>query len=131
MHKEEGASCFHDVHCGVNVLDPGWKSKVAECSRLSLHNRALHCPEHRFCGNKVEKAVRSRTPTLQFICNTELLKTVTMDEVCSGSARNPEGCVDAGFNLGHKVADGTFFDVRLLVMFNPEVSFGRNISQLG
>lgn len=68
-----------------------------------------------------------RTPTLQFTCNTELLKTVTMDEVSGGSARHPEGCVDAGFNLGHKVGDGTFFDVILLVMFNPEVSYGRNI----
>lgn len=49
MHEEEGSSCFHYVHCCINVLDPGWKPKVTECSWLSLHKRASHCPEHGFC----------------------------------------------------------------------------------
>lgn len=46
---------------------------------------------------------------------------VTMDEIGSGSTRDPEGSIDAGFNLGHKVGDGTFFDVILLIVFNPEI----------
>lgn len=50
-----------------------------------------------------------------------------MNEVSSGSAGHPEGRIDAAFNLGHKVADGTFFDVVMLIMFNPEVSCGKNI----
>lgn len=69
--------------------------------------------------------VRSRNryeSMLQFICNTESFQSVTMNEISSGSPRHPEGSVDAGFNLGHKVGDGTFFDVILLIMFNPEVS---------
>ena len=53
---------------------------------------------------------------------TELFKLVTMNKVSSGSARHPEGCIDAGFNLWHKVGDETFFDVILLIVFNPEVS---------
>lgn len=48
-----------------------------------------------------------------------------MNEVSSGSARHPEGSVDAGFNFGHKIGDGTFFDVILLVVFNPEIPCGR------
>lgn len=45
-----------------------------------------------------------------------------MDEISGGSARDPEGGVDAGFNLWHEVGDWTLFDVILLVVFNPEVS---------
>lgn len=45
-----------------------------------------------------------------------------MNEISGGSARHPEGGIDAGFNPGHKVGDWTFFDVILLIMFNPEVS---------
>ena len=50
-----------------------------------------------------------------------------MNEISGGSARHPEGSINAGFNLGHKVGDGTFFDVRLLIVFNPEISCGKNI----
>lgn len=46
MHKEEGASSFHNVYCCINILNPDWKSKVTECFGLSLHNGAFHCPEH-------------------------------------------------------------------------------------
>lgn len=49
-------------------------------------------------------------------------RTVTMNEVSSGPARHPEGSIDAGFNLGHEVGDWAFFDIVLLVMFNPEVT---------
>lgn len=45
-----------------------------------------------------------------------------MDEISGGSARDPEGSIDASFNLWHEVGDWTFFDVILLVVFNPEVS---------
>lgn len=47
-----------------------------------------------------------------------------MDEVSSRSARYPESCIDTRFNLGHEVGDGTFFDVILLIMFNPEIPCG-------
>lgn len=67
------------------------------------------------------------TPMLQFTCSTKQLKIFTMNKVGSGSARHPEGCINACFNLGHKVGDGTFFDVILFIMFNPEISFGENI----
>lgn len=53
-----------------------------------------------------------------------------MNKVSSGSARYPEGCIDAGFNLGHEVGDGTFFDIILLIMFNPEISYGGRYCQL-
>lgn len=45
-----------------------------------------------------------------------------MDEISGGSARDPEGSIDTGFNLWHEVGDWTFFDVILLIVFNPEVS---------
>lgn len=45
-----------------------------------------------------------------------------MYEVGSRSPGDPEGCVNAGFNLGHEIGDGTFFDVMLLIMFYPEIS---------
>lgn len=45
-----------------------------------------------------------------------------MDEISGGSARDPEGGIDAAFNLWHEVGDWTLFDVILLVVFNPEVS---------
>lgn len=50
-----------------------------------------------------------------------------MNEISCGSARHPEGSIDAGFNLGHKVGDGSFFDVILLIMFDPEITCGKNI----
>lgn len=49
-----------------------------------------------------------------------------MDEISGGSARDPEGSIDAGFNLWHEVGDWTFFDVILLIVFNPEVSSGES-----
>lgn len=49
-------------------------------------------------------------------------RTVTVNEVSSGPARHQEGGVDAGFNLRHEVGDRTFFDVVLLVVFDPEVT---------
>lgn len=49
VHEEEGASCFPDVHCCVDVLDPDREPEVGECSWLSLHEGAFHRPEHGFC----------------------------------------------------------------------------------
>lgn len=45
-----------------------------------------------------------------------------MNKVSGGSAGDPEGGVDAAFNLWHEVGDWTFFDVLLSVEFNPQVS---------
>lgn len=50
-----------------------------------------------------------------------------MNKVSSGSARHPEGCINPGFNFGHKVGDGTFFDVVLLIVFNPEITGGEDV----
>lgn len=56
------------------------------------------------------------------VCCSPLAELVTMNEISSGSPRHREGSIDAGFNLGHKVGDRAFFDVILLIMFDPEVS---------
>lgn len=53
---------------------------------------------------------------------TDLLKTFTVNEISGGSARHPEGSINAGFDLRHKVGDGTLFDVVLLIVFDPEIS---------
>lgn len=45
-----------------------------------------------------------------------------MNEISGGSAGDPEGSVDAAFNLWHEVGDWTFFDATLFVVFNPQVS---------
>lgn len=74
---------------------------------------------------------RDKGNMMLFICNIELLKTVTMNEISSGSARHPEGSIDAGFDLRHKVGDRTFLDAILLIMFNPEISCGKKHFQLG
>lgn len=44
-----------------------------------------------------------------------------MNEIGSGSARHPKCSINAGFNLWHKVSDGSFFDAILFIVFNPEV----------
>lgn len=49
-----------------------------------------------------------------------------MNKISCGSARYPEGGINTGFNPGHEVGDGALFDVILLIMFNPEISGGRN-----
>lgn len=55
---------------------------------------------------------------MKWLC-FKIVAFCTMNEVSSGSARDPEGSINVSFNLGHKVDDGTFFDVILLVMFDP------------
>lgn len=50
-----------------------------------------------------------------------------MNKVSSGSTRYPEGSIDTGLNLGHEVSDGSFFNAKLLIMFNPEISEPENI----
>lgn len=126
MHKEESAPCFHNVHSCINVLHPDWKSKVGKCSGLSLHNRAFHRPEHGFCQKICRQTINGLAMNKD-CCHrvVKVLRTVTMDEVSSGSARHPEGCIDTRFNLGHEVGDGAFFDVILLIMFDPEIPCGK------
>lgn len=61
--------------------------------------------------------------------STNLLKTFTVNEIGGGSARHPEGSINAGFNLRHKVGDGTLFDVILLIVFDPEISGEQEIKR--
>ena len=44
-----------------------------------------------------------------------------MKQVSSRSSRDPEGSINFGLNLWHEVVDRAFFDVILLVMFDPKI----------
>lgn len=46
VYEKQGASCFHHVHCSVNVLHPLRESKMSQGSGLPLHSSAFHCPEN-------------------------------------------------------------------------------------
>lgn len=67
---------------------------------------------------------------MRFDLKSHLLRrsVVTLNKVSRGPSRYPEGCINAAFNFGHKVADGTFFNVVLLIVFDPEMSGGEKHS---
>ena len=44
-----------------------------------------------------------------------------MNQVSSGSPRDPEGSINFGFNLWHEVVDRTFFYIILLVVLDPQI----------